>query len=146
MSGVRCEVPGGRGGRGTTTLSRLTYHTAMVIRKFEDLRAWQQARELTRLIYKLCQKRDFVRDFGLRDQLQRAAVSTMANIAEGFDCTSRTEFKRFLGYARRSAVEIQSLLYVCRDAGYITEELFDSYYEQARIVKALTGGLMHSIT
>jgi four helix bundle protein len=70
----------------------------------------------------------------------------MANCAEGFDCESRREFARFLGFARRSAVEVQSLLYVALDAGYINLSVFDSHYAQAAKTKALLGGLKHSLT
>ena len=69
----------------------------------------------------------------------------MSNVAEGFDCDSKAEFARFLGIARRSAVEVQSLLYVAADLRYITPELFDLNYEQARKTKALIGGFRHSL-
>lgn len=74
----------------------------------------------------------FSKDFGLKDQIQRAAVSAMSNIAEGFDNESTVEFARFLGMARRSAVEVQSLLYVALDTSYIKEESFKAHYDQAR--------------
>jgi len=117
-----------------------------LIKRFEDIQAWQEARKLTKDIYRLTRSGAFARDRGLKDQIQRAAVSAMTNIAEGFDCESKAEFARFLGFARRSAVEVQSLLYVALDAGYITEDVFQSYYEQARKTKALIGGLKHSLT
>jgi four helix bundle protein len=88
----------------------------------------------------------FARDRGLKDQIRRAAVSAMTNIAEGFDCESKAEFARFLGFARRSAVEVQSLLYTALDAGHITEDVFQIHYEQARKTKALIGALKHSLT
>jgi four helix bundle protein len=88
----------------------------------------------------------FSHDFGLRDQIRRAAVSSMTNIAEGFDCESKAEFGRFLGIARRSAVEVQSLLYVALDAGYINDTVFNKEYEQARKTKALIGGFRRSLT
>ncbi|HEX9028864.1 MAG TPA: four helix bundle protein, partial [Anaerolineales bacterium] len=115
------------------------------IRRFEEIQAWQEARKLTQQIYILTQAGTFARDFGLRDQIQRAAVSTMANIAEGFDCDSSVEFARFLGIARRSAVEVQSLLYAALDVGYIDEETFQSHYAQANKTKALIGGFKHSL-
>jgi len=113
---------------------------------FEEIRAWQEARRLTRQIYKLSKEGDFARDFGLRDQIRRAAVSGMTNIAEGFDCDSKKEFARFLGIARRSIVEVQSLLYVALDAEYIDDEAFQRHYAQANKAKSLIGGLKHSIT
>ena len=82
------------------------------ITKFEDLIAWQEARKLVSMIYKITSDGLFSKDFGLKDQIQRAAVSSMTNIAEGFDNESTVEFARFLGMARRSSVEVQSLLYV----------------------------------
>lgn len=78
-------------------------------------------------------------------QIRRASVSTMANIAEGFDCDSKKEFARFLGIARRSAVEVQSLLYVALDAGYIDQPTFEQQYCQANKTKALIGGFRHAL-
>ena len=115
------------------------------IAKFEDLIAWQEARILTKTIYKLTTEGPFAKDFGLRDQIQRASVSVMANVAEGFDCESTAEFARFLGFARRSAVEVQSLLYAALDAEYINQDVFKAHYEQAKKCKALIGGLKQSI-
>ena len=69
----------------------------------------------------------------------------MANIAEGFDCDSKPEFARFIGIARRSSVEVQSLLYVALDVGYITQPVFDTHYAQAAKTKALIGGFRHSL-
>ena len=115
------------------------------ITRFEDIMAWQEARELTKRIYALTRREPFARDFGLRDQIQRASVSSMSNIAEGFDCDSKIEFGRFLGIARRSSVEVQSLLYVATDVGYINENEFTMHYEQARKTKALIGGFKNSL-
>jgi four helix bundle protein len=117
----------------------------MGVSKFEELRAWQQARNLTRQIYEIGRATGLRRDFGLRNQLQRAAVSTMANIAEGFGCRSPGEFKNFLGYARRSTIEVQSLLYVCCDAGYIGQADFKQHYEQAEKTKAIITALITSL-
>jgi four helix bundle protein len=120
--------------------------TVAMISRFEDIEGWQEARKLVKMIYALTNTGTFSKDFGLRDQVQRAAVSTMTNIAEGFDCDSKAEFARFLGYARRSAVEVQSLLYAAFDAGYITELQLKEYYEQARKTKALIGGFKRSLS
>ena len=112
---------------------------------FEDIQAWQEARQLVNMVYELTATSSFAKDFGLRDQIQRAAVSAMTNIAEGFDCESKAEFARFLGIARRSAVEVQSLLYAAFDIEYITETQLKESYEQAtkdksvnRRIQALT--------
>ena len=89
-----------------------------LISRFEDVLAWQEARKLVKMIYLLTNLGAIGKDFGLRDQIRRAAVSVMTNIAEGFDCDSKAEFGRFLGIARRSAVEVQSLLYTALDINY----------------------------
>jgi four helix bundle protein len=115
------------------------------ITKFEDLIAWQEARTLVKMVYKLTSDGLFSKDFGMRDQIQRASVSAMTNIAEGFDCESTAEFARFLGFARRSAVEVQSLLYAALDVEHIKQEVFKSHYEQAKKCKALIGGLKQAI-
>jgi four helix bundle protein len=116
-----------------------------LIKKFEDIVAWQEARKLVSSIYRLTNTGALAKDYGLRDQIQRAAVSVMTNIAEGFDCESKVEFARFLGIARRSAVEVQSLLYAALDVGYISQESFTAEYQQAEKTKALIGGLKHSL-
>jgi four helix bundle protein len=100
---------------------------------------------LVQQVYSVTNSEKFTRDFSLKDQIRRAAVSTMANIAEGFDCESRMEFARFLGISRRSAVEVQSLLYAASDISHIDIEAFQSIYEQAEKTKALTGAFMHSL-
>ncbi len=115
------------------------------ITKFEDLIAWQEARLLVKMVYKMTVEGAFSKDFGMRDQIQRASVSVMTNIAEGFDCESTAEFARFLGISRRSAVEVQSLLYAALDVKYIEQDIFKSYYEQAKKCKALIGGLKQGI-
>jgi four helix bundle protein len=114
----------------------------MAIERFEDIEAWQAARELTRQIYKATLQGLFTRDYGLRDQVQRAAVSVMANIAEGFDSQSNRAFIQFLGYALRSATEVQSHLYVAVDQKYIDQEEFDRAYQQAVKVKNILYGFM----
>ncbi len=115
------------------------------IERFEDIRAWQEARILTQYIYALTSTGAMARDFGLRNQIQRAAVSAMTNIAEGFDCDSGKEFARFLEISRRSAVEVQSLLYVALDVSYIDQDTFDNIYAQAKKVKGLSGAFRHSL-
>ncbi|HLZ12614.1 MAG TPA: four helix bundle protein [Candidatus Acidoferrum sp.] len=92
------------------------------IRKFEDIEAWQTARELTRGIYTLTSQGAFSRDFGLRDQMRRAAVSVMSNIAEGFESRTEILFLEFLGRAKGSAGELRAQFYVAYDAGYVSPE------------------------
>ena len=115
------------------------------IKRFEDIHGWQEARILNRMIFEITASSQFSKNFGLIDQLRRASISIMANIAEGFDCDSPIEFSRFLGIARRSAVEVQSLLYVALDACYLTQDEFDMFYQQANKTKALIGGLRQSL-
>ncbi len=116
-----------------------------LVERIEDLRAWQEARKLVKAVYAVTRERPFAADFGLRDQIQRAAVSAMTNIAEGFDCDSHAEFIRFLGYARRSVAEVQSLLYTALDVGYIDQPTFDALSNQCATTKALIGGLLASL-
>jgi four helix bundle protein len=114
----------------------------MKIEKFEDIQAWQEARELTNLIYSACKARLFSKDYGLRDQIQRASVSIMSNIAEGFDSQSDIEFIKFLNYSRRSASEVQSHLYVALDQEYITNDKFTTVYERCKSIKRLIAGFI----
>lgn len=111
------------------------------IRRIEDLQAWQKARILVREIYKACAEGSLARDFGLRDQIRRAAVSSMSNVAEGFARKSDKEFARFLDMARGSAVEVQSLLYMALDVSYIDRHEFGKLSLLADDVASLIGGL-----
>jgi len=114
----------------------------MAIERFEDIEAWKAARALTTAVYAAIRQTKLATDFGLRDQLQRAAVSIMANIAEGFDSRSDQEFIRFLSYAFRSASELQSHLYIALDQGYVSQEQFDQLYSEAVGVKKLLNGFI----
>jgi len=93
--------------------------TGRQIRRFEDLIVWQRSRELTQRVYKVSGRGQFARDFGLKDQLRRACVSVMANIAEGFERGGRAEFHQFLSIAKASCAEVRSGVYVAMDAGYL---------------------------
>ena len=112
------------------------------IKNFEELIAWQKSRELAGYVYELTRQDQFSRDFGLRDQIQRAASSVMHNIAEGFESGSDPEFVRFLKMARRSAGEVQSQLYLALDVDYITEDERQRAYILAKDVKRLINGMM----
>ncbi len=111
------------------------------MRNFEEIHAWQKARELVREIYKTCQDGKLKKDFGLRDQICRAAVSAMSNIAEGFARKNDKEFARFLDIAKGSAAEVQSLLYVAGDVGYLSPTEFDQLYKMATETASLISGL-----
>jgi len=117
----------------------------MPISRFEDLIAWQKARALTKNIYLPTATERFSRDFGLRDQIQRAAVSIMSNIAEGFERASKAEFHQFLVIAKGSCAEVRSQLYVALDTGYITSDQFEKARAQAEEVGRIIGGLRASL-
>ena len=89
---------------------------------FTDLPIWQEARRLTKSIYELSNSREFSKDIGLKGQIQRASVSIMSNIAEGFERRSNAEFINFLNYAKASAGEVRSQLFVALDVGYVSPE------------------------
>jgi four helix bundle protein len=114
----------------------------MTIERFEDIGAWRAAKELSQAIYDAMAGPRFSKDFGLRDQVQRAVVSVMANIAEGFDSQGPRAFTQFLGYALWSATELQSHLYVALDQQYISQGEFDELYQQAVKVKSLIHGFL----
>ena len=99
--------------------------------RFEELDVWQRARELTRSVYDLSDQGAFARDFGLRDQMQRAAVSIMSNIAEGFESRTQPLFVDFLGRARGSAGELRAQFYVALDRDYLTQDQLAAALRQA---------------
>jgi len=115
------------------------------ISKFEDLVAWQKARALTREIYLVTKDGDFGKDFGLRDQIRRAVVSVMSNIAEGFDRGGRPGFDQYLVVAKASCAEVRSQLYVALDAGYLSGELFDRLFCMAEEVSRIVNGLRSAV-
>jgi four helix bundle protein len=94
------------------------------IKRFEEIEAWKTARELTRLVYALSNQGAFGRDFGLRDQMRRAAVSILSNIAEGFESRTQALFIDYLGRAKGSAGELRAQFYVALDAGYLNQSQF----------------------
>jgi len=94
------------------------------ITRFEEIEAWKTARQLTNMVYALSNKEGFNRDFGLRDQIRRASVSVMSNIAEGFESRTDVQFINFLGMARASAGEVRAQLYIALDQKYVTDEQF----------------------
>ena len=115
------------------------------IEKFEDFIAWQKARKLTRQIYKATNLPAFSRDFGLKDQIRRAAVSIMSNIAEGFERGRPSEFHQFLSIAKGSCAELRSQLYVALDAGYVNEPQFQELMFDATEAGQVIGGLRVSV-
>ena len=110
--------------------------------RFEEIEAWQKARALTKAIYDVTADGDFARDFGLRDQIRRAAVSVLSNIAEGFERGGDKEFAQFLAVAKGSCGEVRAQLYVAMDQDYISKERFDALSGSALEVSCLLAGLM----
>jgi len=100
------------------------------IHRFEEIDAWQTARQLTKIVYELTASGTFSRDFGLKDQMQRASVSIMSNIAEGFESRTSGLFLEFLGRAKGSAGELRAQFYVAQDAGYVTPAQFQTLQNQ----------------
>lgn len=114
-------------------------------RKFEDLIAWQKAREMTKLVYETTRQGAFARDFSFSNQMQRAAVSVMSNIAEGFQRNGRAEFLHFLSVARASCAEVRSHLYVALDINYLDESKFEQMMGLAEEAGRLVSGLRISV-
>jgi four helix bundle protein len=115
------------------------------IQRFEDLVAWQKARELTRKIYQVSRQGEFGKDYRLSGQIQGAAVSIMSNIAEGFERGGLGEFHQFLSTAKASCAEVRSQLYVALDVGYINPATFRELREQSEEVGRIIGGLRASV-
>jgi len=115
------------------------------IERFEDFIAWQKARKLTADIYRVTSEGSFARDFGLKDQIRRAAVSSMSNLAEGFERGRPAEFHQFLSIAKASCAELRAQLYVAFDVGYISLPTFERLMAQATEVGRILGGLRQSV-
>jgi four helix bundle protein len=111
-------------------------------KKFEDISAWQKSRELTKEIYSVTGQGGFSRDYGLKDQIRRASVSVMSNIAEGFERSGTGEFLQFLATAKGSSGEVRSQLYVALDQDYITQTRFDALASSATQISRMISGLM----
>ena len=116
------------------------------IERFEDIQAWKKARELNKEIYDTTQNSCFAKDFSLRDQIRKASVSIMANIAEGFGRRSKKEFINFLNIAHGSAAEVQCHLYVALDQKYIGQETFLAIYDKVDEVSKMTQGFIEYLS
>lgn len=112
------------------------------ISRFEDIEGWKMARQLTKDIYDITSEGKFARDFGLCNQIRKAAVSIMSNIAEGFERDGNREFANFLSIAKGSAGEVKSQLYVAADQGYLSTADFEKIYAKADENGRVIGGLM----
>ncbi len=111
--------------------------------RFEDIESWKKSRELTRSIYRITLRQKFSRDFGLRDQIRRAAVSVLSNIAEGFEHDGDKEFIQFLSLAKGSCVELRAQLYVALDQGYIEDAEFASLRDVVTEISRVISGLIN---
>ncbi|MEO6695076.1 MAG: four helix bundle protein [Ignavibacteria bacterium] len=115
------------------------------IEKFEDLICWQRARNVVKEIYSITSEGLFNRDFPLKDQIRRAAISIMLNIAEGFGRRTHKEFQQFLFFAHGSIAEVQSALYISLDVNYIAKEVFDNLYNKCTEISKIISGLIKSL-
>ncbi len=113
----------------------------MAVARFQDLIAWQKARVLTAEVYRVTRTAEMAKDFGLANQMQRAAVSVMANIAAGFERNRPAEFQRFLEIAKASNAELMSHFYVALDVGYFQPQTFQTLQGQCDEVSRIIGGL-----
>ncbi len=115
------------------------------IERFEDLIAWRKSKNLSILIYKESGSGNFSRDFALRDQIRKAAISIMSNIAEGFERYSRKEFQQYLSIARGSAAEVRSQMHMARSLGYTSEERASEIIDLCNEVGRILAGLHRSL-
>lgn len=109
---------------------------------FEDIECWKKSRELTKLIYQVSKIGDFAKDFGLCNQIRRAVVSVLSNIAEGFERDGNKEFYQFLALAKGSCGEVRAQLYVAFDQSYITDSEFRNMSAKAQEISRMISGLM----
>jgi four helix bundle protein len=114
----------------------------MKIKKFEDLESWKKARKLTNRVYEATAAGSFTRDFGLKDQIRRASISILSNIAEGFERGGDKEFLQFLAIAKGSCGEVRAQLYVAVDQGYLSQDLFERLFNNADEIGRMISGLM----
>lgn len=114
----------------------------MKIEKFEDIISWKKAEQLTLFIYKTFKDN---KDFGFRDQIQRASVSIMNNIAEGFERRSNKEFKHFLFIAKGSCGETRSMLYLALNLEYIDKKQYEEYYDLSVEISKILSGLIKTL-
>jgi four helix bundle protein len=112
------------------------------IKSFEEFEVWQTAREISRRIYALSRKKPFVYDYGLKDQICRASVSIMSNIAEGYEGQTKRVFIRHLGIAKGSAGEVRSQLFIALDQNYLTDPEFHDLAEMCKKVSRQLSSLI----
>ena len=118
----------------------------MKIEKFEDIETWKEARDIVNCVYRVCRVIELEKDYSLSDQIKRAAISIMANIAEGFSRRGNKEFIQFLFISKASAAELQSHLYVALDQHYINDDIFNELYEKAEKIQRMISNLIKYLT
>jgi len=114
----------------------------MKINRFEDIEAWKEARDIVNSVYRVCSVNGLRKDYSLVDQIKRAAISIMANIAEGFSRKGNREFIQFLFIAKASAAELQSHLYIALDQNYINQDTFNKLYQQTDKIQRMLSNLI----
>ena len=112
------------------------------IERFEDIQAWQKGRELTQVVYRFSRRAEFAKDFALKDQIRRAAISITSNIAEGFERGGNKEFIQFLSNSQGSCGEVRSQLYVALDESYITSDEFQQTHDRCIEISRLLDGFI----
>jgi len=115
------------------------------IEKFEDLICWQKARLIVKEVYNITMQDNFKKDFALREQIRKAAISILLNISEGFARKSHKEFKQFLFFSHGSLAEVQSALYIALDLKYLSENHFNILYVKCTEVSKIISGLIKSL-
>lgn len=115
------------------------------LKHFDEIIAWRNARQLTKVIYEMTREHPVASEYGFKDQLQRASVSVMSNIAEGFGYRSNKQFLKYLSISRASLCEVQSLLYVALDAKLISREKFEALYDLSRKTVVMIAALQKAL-
>ena len=116
-----------------------------MITRFEDLNCWKEARVLTNLIYDICENERLAKDFSTKDQIKRASISVMNNIAEGFARFNKKDFIKFLDYSQSSCQEVKSMIYILNDRGYINNTECDNCLTQTEKTKSMILALIRHI-
>lgn len=114
-------------------------------KSFEDLNVFEESRMLTKQIYQLTNSKQFNKDYGLREQIRRASISIMSNIAEGYERNSDKEFAKFLGYSKGSCGEVRSQLLIAKDLGYLDQNEFEKLYDDCKHISAMISNYIKAL-
>jgi four helix bundle protein len=112
------------------------------IKRFEEINAWKKARDLVKAVYEATSESAFSKDYALKDQIRRSAISTISNIAEGFERDGNKEFVNYLSVAKSSSGEVRTQLYIARDLGYLSNDKFDDLMNLSEETSRLISGFM----